>query len=157
MTEKGYNLEAGREPAQIAKMQELIDKGLCAFCVENFEEYHDNPIEFQTEHWIVSKNDYPYRGTRLHLLVVPKRHVRMLSDMEAQMRADFAEVLVEIEKRWSLESYALAMRAGDPDLNGGSVEHLHAHVVVGATNKPDHEPVKFKMSSRKPKTGFNKA
>jgi len=148
MSEKGYDLRHAREAAQIEKMKHLISQGLCAFCPENFEEYHDNPIEFQTQHWIVSKNDYPYKRTSLHLLVVSKTHVALLRELTVGARADLTEVLAQIETRWNLPSYAVGIRVGDPELNGGSVDHLHAHVVVGETGSANHEPVRFKMSSR---------
>ncbi len=144
----GYNLRAGRVKAQIEKMKALSEAGICAFCPEHFEEYHDSLIEFATEHWTVSKNDYPYEGTKLHLLLVPREHALMLGELSAAARADLAEVLVEIERRWGLESYAVGMRVGDPKRNGGSVDHIHAHVVVGRTDEAGHEPVRFKMSSR---------
>ena len=149
MTEKGYNLQHARVEAQSHKMQELMERGICAFCEEHFVEYHDNPVEFETDHWIVSKNDYPYKRTSLHLLVIPKRHVRFLNELSAEARAEFIEVVSRIEKQWALESYVLAMRVGDPDLNGATVEHMHAHIVVGDVDDPDPEPVRFKMSSRK--------
>lgn len=151
MTNHGYDLRHARVEAQTAKMRQLIERGICAFCEEHFEDYHDHPIEFQTAHWIVSKNDYPYQGAKLHLLLVSKQHVATFSGLTREARADFAEVLVEIEARWKLPSYAVGVRAGDPSRNGGTVEHLHAHVVVGDTDNPAHEPVRFKMSS--PKAG----
>ena len=149
MTDKGYDLRHARVEAQANKMRELIEQGICAFCEEHFVEYHDNPVEFQSEHWIVSKNDYPYKRTSLHLLIVSKRHVQMLGELSAVARADFMDVLAEIEKRWGLPSYAVGIRVGDPERNGGTVEHLHAHVVVGETDDPEHEPVRFKMTSPK--------
>jgi len=149
MSDKGYDLRHAREAAQIEKMKHLISQGLCAFCSENFEEYHDNPIEFQTPHWIVSKNDYPYKRTSLHLLVVSKTHVSLLRELTTEARADLTEVLAQIETRWNLSSYGVGIRVGNPEFNGGSVDHLHAHVVVGDTDDPNHEPVRFKMSSTK--------
>jgi diadenosine tetraphosphate (Ap4A) HIT family hydrolase len=61
---------------------------------------------------------------------------------------------VEIERRWALDSYAIGMRVGDPHWNGGTVEHLHAHVIVAERESLEHEPVRFKMSTRRgPKGG----
>ena len=151
MGNSGYDLRHAREQAQIEKMRHLIDEGICAFCEENFEKYHDNPVEFSSAHWVVSKNDYPYKRTSLHLLVVSKNHVRTFSELAPEARADFAEVLVAIEARWKLPSYAVGIRVGDPERNGGTLEHLHAHIVVGDTDDPGHEPVRFKMTS--PKAG----
>lgn len=147
MSEKGYDLRHARVRAQTKKMEELIRLGVCAFCEEHFESFHDHPIEFETPHWLVSKNDYPYEGAALHLLLVARKHVTTLAELSPEARADFLEVVARIEREWKLPSYAIGMRVGDPELNGSTVEHLHGHVVVGATDEPDHEPVRFKMSS----------
>ena len=149
MTDSGYDLRHARVKAQTQKMRGLIDQGICAFCEEYFEKYHDNPIEFQTKHWIVSKNDYPYKRTKLHLLLIPKQHAAMVSGLSQDVRAELMEVLVEVENRWKFPSYAVGMRVGDPALNGGTVEHIHAHVVVGDNDDPEHEPVRFKMTSKR--------
>jgi ATP adenylyltransferase len=145
----GYELRHARVEAQKAKMEKLIAEGICAFCDEHFEDFHDNPVEFRTEHWIVSKNDYPYERTTLHLLLVSRKHVMAFGELSPEARADFMEAIAEIEKRWKLPSYAVGIRVGEPERNGGSVEHLHAHVIVGDTDDPAHEPVRFKMSSQK--------
>lgn len=144
----GYNMASARTPEQAKKMKMLLESGICAFCPEHFEEFHDNPIEFQTDHWIVSKNDYPYEHTNLHLLLFAKEHVQKVGDLLPAARADMMEVLVRIEKDLDLPSFSVGMRVGDFRYNGGSVDHLHVHVVVGDFSDPDnHESVRFKMSS----------
>lgn len=144
----GYNFDSARTPEQIAKMQKLATSGICAFCPEHFKEHHDNPIEFETAHWIVAKNDYPYEHTSLHLLLVAKEHVQKLEELTSTARADFMETLVRVEKEFDLFSFGLGMRVGDFRYNGGSVDHLHAHVIVGDFSDPkNHQKVRFKVSS----------
>ncbi len=139
-----YNIDAGRTPEQIEKMKKLAESGVCAFCPEYFIEHHDNPIEFETDHWIVAKNDYPYEHTSTHLLLVSREHIQRMEEMSAEARIDFMNVVARVEKDFQLESFALGMRVGDMKYNGGSVEHLHAHIVVG--DKSDNT-VRFRMSS----------
>jgi ATP adenylyltransferase len=144
----GYNLTSGRTPEQIEKMKKLAESGICAFCPEHFEEFHDNPIEFQTDHWIVSKNDYPYENTSLHLLLIAKAHVQKVGELSQSARGDFMEVIARVEKEFDLFSFGVGLRAGDFRYNGGSVDHLHAHVIVGDfTDTAKHQKVRFKMSS----------
>jgi ATP adenylyltransferase len=140
-----YNMAIGRTPEQIAKMKIFQEKGICAFCPESFEEYHDHPIEFETDHWIVTKNDYPYEHTSLHLLLVAKSHVLKLHELSVEARIDLMEAIAAIEQKFALDGYAVGMRVGDPRLTGGSVAHLHAHVIVGDGGD---ELVLFEMSSR---------
>lgn len=145
---KGYNLDVARSEEQRRQMEELGARGVCAFCRENIETEMREPIELETDHWVVKRNDYPYERTKLHLLLIPKEHVNTLSKLSVPARHNMADVIVTVEKQWKLTSYAVGIRSGDMRFNGGSVEHLHAHVIVGDTDDPNHEPVRFKVSAR---------
>lgn len=143
-----YNLASGRDKAQIEKMKRLHQDGLCAFCPKQFEEFHDNPVEIRARHWLVTKNDYPYEHTSLHLLVIPTEHVSTVSELSAAAKAEYLEVVAKVEEHFKLTSYGVAMRSGDFRYNGGSVKHLHAHIIVGDFSDPtNHHKVKFKLSS----------
>jgi diadenosine tetraphosphate (Ap4A) HIT family hydrolase len=148
---KGYNLDVARHEEQVKQMTDLMERGVCAFCRENIENEQKEPIEVETEHWVVKKNDYPYENTRLHLLLISKQHVSSVAQLPAEARHDFTDVISQLEQDRKLTSYTVGMRSGDMRFTGSSVEHLHAHLVVGDTDNPNHEPVRFKMSSR-PKT-----
>lgn len=143
-----YNLATGRYADQITQMKDLAERGVCAFCPEHIDKEHREPVELQTEHWMVAKNDYPYEGTKLHLLLIPKVHVHTLSKLSRPALHDLTDLIVSIEKKWGLTHYAVGIRSGDMHHTGGSVEHLHAHLVVGDTEADDHQPVRFKMSSK---------
>lgn len=143
-----YNLAVARSETQRRQMQELGNRGVCAFCMENIATEQREPIELETNHWVVKKNDYPYKGTATHLLLIPKIHVTTFAKLTQDAQADFGATISKIEDKWQLVSYALGMRSGNMHRNGGSVAHLHAHIVVGDVDDPDHEIVRFKMSSR---------
>ena len=143
-----YNFDTARTPEQIEKMKVLEASNICAFCPEHFEEFHDHPIEFQTDHWIVAKNDYPYEHTTTHLMLFAKEHVSALRDLSRAARQEYMDVLARIEEEFNLPSFGVGMRVGDFRYNGGSVDHLHAHVIVGDFSDPaNHHKVRFKMSS----------
>lgn len=149
---KGYNVSQGRVAAQISRMHNLAARGICAFCPEYIAAETDSPVEIETAHWLVKKNDYPYERTKLHLLFIPKRHVNTLSDLPLPAQKELIPLIAKVAKQQGLDSYAVGIRSGDMRYNGGTVEHLHAHIVVGDPDNPDPEPVRFKMSSR-PKKG----
>lgn len=143
-----YNMQSARTEAQIAKMKRLQRENICAFCPQHFGEFRDNPIELQTDYWTVSRNDYPYEGTSLHLLLIPKEHVSTMAELSQDARAEFLEVVASTEAHYKLFTYGLAMRVGDMRYNGGSVRHMHAHIIVGDFSDPDnHQTVRFKFSS----------
>ena len=144
----GYNLHTSRIAKQTGQMADLAERGVCAFCPEHIATEQREPIELQTEHWTVKKNDYPYEQTKLHLLLIPKEHVKTLSELSQPALHDLTDTIVKIEKQWQLTHYAVGLRSGDMHRTGGSVEHLHAHVVVGDVEAENHAPVRFKMSSK---------
>ena len=76
-----YHLPAARGEEQRRYMEELEAAGICVFCPEHFAAYHREPVELSGEHWYVTRNDYPYAGTRAHYLIVPHLHVRAFEEL----------------------------------------------------------------------------
>lgn len=142
-----YNLQAARGDEHFQNMKELMESGTCFMCYENLVKYERNRIDFETKHWVITPNGYPYKHTTLHLLLLSRRHVKTMTELTKEERADLTEAITEIEKRYKLDSYAVGMRNGDFRYNGGSVEHLHAHVIVGERDPEKFEKVRFKVAS----------
>ena len=142
-----YYFPAARGDDQLNKMQDLETKGICIFCPESLSEIKKEII-FTTRNWIVKHNGYPYKSTKLHVLIVPKKHVATISELPKETQAEFLPLVSRCEKQFNLKSYGLAARSGDMRYNGASVEHLHFHLVVGDIESEDFEPVRFKLSSR---------
>nr|AIA13796.1 Scavenger mRNA decapping enzyme C-term binding [uncultured bacterium] len=147
MTDKGYNIDAGRTAHQIQRMKELTDAGKCFMCYENLVDYDLNEILFETKHWVITPNAYPYEHTSLHLVLISRRHVRSMAELNAEEQADLGVAAAQIERKHNLDSYFLGMRNGDFRYNGGTVEHLHGHIIVGDRNPDTFEKVRMKVSS----------
>lgn len=144
---KLYHIPAARTPEQRSNMEDLEARSICIFCPEHIRE-DSSPIEIETDHWMVKKNTFPYKNTSLHLLAIPKDHVKTMTELGKATRLGFFDVLQQCEDQYSLKSYALVIRSGDMEDNGGSIAHLHAHIIVGDTADLSHEPVRVKVSSR---------
>ena len=140
-------MKVARTKAQLKKMQDLTKRGVCIFCPEHIHE-DDQPVLFKTTDWMIKENSYPYEGTKLHLLLISRKHVKSVSELSKAAQSDFLAVVDRCERKFKLTSYAVGFRSGDIHHNGGSIEHLHAHLVVGDTDNPKHNPVRFKMSSQ---------
>jgi len=143
-----YNLANARVHEQRAEMEELEAAGVCLFC-----ELAQTPRDddwFRTEHWVASRNEFPYRGTRLHYLLAPAEHAVDLLDLKEDVLADFWTALRALTQRYDLGFYGLGARCGDCRFTGGTIAHVHVHVVVGDVEDPAHEPVRLKLSSRPP-------
>lgn len=142
-----YNHEEARVKEQASRMKDLESRKVCAFCRDNVESETSSPIEIETKHWIVKANDFPYERTKLHLLVIPKIHVKTVSELPLLAQKELLPLISKIEKKHRLKSYAFAVRSGDMRYNGGTVEHLHAHLIVGDLKDVNDEPVRFKVAT----------
>ncbi len=147
MIEWLYYLAAARKPEQLKQMQWLQENQVCVFCKEHFDEHHTAPVELESDHWVVTQNDYPYTGLRVHLLLVPRVHVTDISELPQVAGAELFQIYGALKKRYQLEGPVLVIRTGDMRRNGGSIAHLHAHLVEGDIDAAEHEPVRLKVSS----------
>lgn len=143
-----YFIDEGRELQQILEMEDLERRQVCFFCHDHFKKERPTATEFETKHWYVSKNKYPYKNTKHHLLFIAKEHVNSVAKLSPAARQDIGEVIAQIEKRYKLTSYGQFMRAGDFRYNGGTVFHLHGHVIAGDHQNPDFDKVKVKLASK---------
>jgi diadenosine tetraphosphate (Ap4A) HIT family hydrolase len=150
-----------RTEEQRAEMERLDAAGICLFCPEVLRAHEKQQVLWETAHWMVTPNEFPYAGTRLHLLLIPKEHVTDLLDLSPAARADFWEVLGAVRERYGLSNYGLGSRNGDSRYTGGTIRHLHVHVLVGTGDEDTREqaeadegaapaaftPVRMKFSS----------
>jgi ATP adenylyltransferase len=142
-----YYLGNARLPEQLAEMRRLEAAGVCIFCPEHLAA-PDQRVLHRTPQWTVTPNDFPYQRTRLHLLLIPDEHVTDLADLSPAARLDFWAVLDWVKDHFGLTFYSLAVRNGLSEYTGGTVRHLHVHIVQGDVDDPHHEPVRTKLSSR---------
>jgi ATP adenylyltransferase len=141
-----YYLGNSRGDLQSDDMRRLEAEGRCLFCPGQ----EPLAVLHKTPQWTIVPNRFPYRGTRLHLMLVPDEHVVDMIDLSPAAREDFWSALAWIRERYDLTYYGLAARNGDPRFTGGTIRHLHIHVVVGDVEDPDFEPIRVRMSSRPP-------
>ena len=82
----------------------------------------------ETEHMLLIRNRLPYdlweyHPVIIHLLIVPKRHVRALSEMSDAERLDLLALCAEYEPL----GYSIYARATDNPRR--SVKHQHTHLI----------------------------
>jgi diadenosine tetraphosphate (Ap4A) HIT family hydrolase len=138
-----YHLGNHRGDEQYAEMVRLEGEGICIFCPA-----HQKDVVHRGDGWTVLRNDFPYRGTVHHLLLVPDQHVTDLVDLDSQAQRGFWTALRWARETYTLSYYGIGARNGDPSRTGGTIYHLHIHLVVGDVDDPGHEPVRMKLSSR---------
>lgn len=142
----GLNLSNARTPEQVALMEKIIADGVCPFCAEHFRKYHPKPILKETEYWFFTENMSPYAGTKHHFIFVYKpAHITKPTELSAEASADLFALIQAATEEYQFPGGALFMRFGDTRYNGSSVEHLHAHLLMGDHDAPGHEPVRVKL------------
>lgn len=134
-----YHLPAARSDEQRAYMEDLEERGVCVFC----REHQRAEVHHQGEHFYVTRNLWPYRGTDEHWLIVPNDHVRAFDELPDEAGAE----LWAIKRLLKGDAVATATveRSGDMRYNGGSVAHLHIHFVTLQT-RPE-KTVRFRVSA----------
>jgi ATP adenylyltransferase len=143
-----YCMENHRTAEQLAEMRRLEAEGLCLFCPDGLRRQARQRVLFQTRHWTVTPNEFPYAGTSLHLLLVPQQHVGDVLDLGPDAQADFWTALAQIRERYGLRYYGLGMRNGDCRFTGATIAHLHAHVLVGDPAADPGVHVRMRFASR---------
>jgi histidine triad (HIT) family protein len=99
----------------------------CVFCKIINKEI-DSKIEYEDD-LVVSFHDINPRA-KTHLLVIPKKHIPMVKDMEDIDEAVFGRmfrVARDMAKKFNLEDYKLLISVGR--LAGQEVFHVHLHVM----------------------------
>ncbi len=138
--------ENARTPEQRQLMQQIEADGVCPFCAEYFATYHPKPILKETEHWFFTENISPYEGTRHHFIFVYKpSHISHLKELPQEAFLSLFELVQVVTKEFEIPGGSFFMRFGDSRYTGGSVTHIHAHLLMGDADAPDHQPVRVKL------------
>lgn len=147
MTKTFVDLDNARVDEQRQVMQAIIAAGHCPFCLENLEKYHKTPILKTGQHWLVVQNQWPYEHTQVHLLLILKQHVEDISQLDPTAGQELIELAQWAQREFKIPGGALAVRFGDTDFSAGTVNHLHAHLIVPDIHHPDYKskPVKLKI------------
>ena len=143
-----YCFGNARTAGQLAEMRRLDAAGICLFCPDALARHARQRILLRTRHWAVTPNEFPYQGTSLHLLLVPDQHAGDLLELSADVRQDFWEALGAVARGHKLSHYGLGVRNGDCRYTGATIEHVHAHVLVGDDDAAETPPVRMRFSSR---------
>ena len=143
------DIDNARYDDQREEMERIIAAGHCPFCLENFQLYHKQPTEFEGDHWIITKNQWPYENTKYHYLAILKRHAEQLHELTAEEGGELITLLGEVQKKYDIPGGGFAMRFGDTNYSAGTVMHLHAQFIIPDIEKEDFEPTRFKIGKSK--------
>ena len=114
----------GAKPGEIERYEAIERSGICCFCAPNIK----NVFVDETDHWNVVECNPPYKGTRLHLLLLPKRHVICPEEMMPEELGDMINAIniAVIKNPFLSDGYGLALRV--KKVGGVSLFHSHWHL-----------------------------
>ncbi|HEY4518324.1 MAG TPA: hypothetical protein VJG48_01730 [Candidatus Paceibacterota bacterium] len=123
------NVAHSRTEEQKQVMEDILAKGHCPFCPEQLEAYHKEPLLKDGKFWILTKNQWPYEGAKLHLLAIAKKHAAKLCDLEEGSGNELLDLLTWAEKEFEIPGGSFFIRFGDTDYTGATVQHIHAQLI----------------------------
>ena len=143
---KLVDLENARYDDQREIMKQIQEEGYCPFCIEHYQK-NNEAILHEGEYWYFVKNKWPYENTKQHFLLITKKHIETFAELSAAARDELFEMSAEAIEKYKIPGGALALRFGDTDYSGGSVQHLHAQLVHSDVHKENYaeKPVRLKI------------
>ena len=140
-----------RSPEQRARMEDVATRGICPFCPEHLGERH-NPIIEKGTYWTLTKNDFPYKGSRAHYLAILNRHASGLKNLTPVEGAELIDMFGRVAQKENINGGAVAMRFGNHPKLKNSISHLHVHLIEPDVEDPNMSDIKFSIAKNKPNT-----
>jgi diadenosine tetraphosphate (Ap4A) HIT family hydrolase len=146
MSEQHVNLDNSRHDDQRRVMETIVGDNVCPFCLDNLKKYHQRPILSEGDHWLVTTNQWPYEHTQAHFLLIAKRHIESVTELEPGAFEELGGHIQKLVQDNGLDYGGVAMRFGDVRYTGASVNHLHAHVLQAVKDLPEGAKLRMKFS-----------
>lgn len=130
-------------------LKKIVAGGFCPFCEEHVLKHHRHPILHRSKYWLVTKNAWPYEGSRFHFLFIARSHMEAIEDMSPSMWTELQKLYLKLVRKHTLGGATLLIRSGDTKITGGSVNHLHAHIVVGTSRNKNSKTIQALVGFKK--------
>ena len=118
-----------------AKMKRIGKAGVCPFCPKYFKKYHGSPIIKESKNWRLVKNDFPYAGSKTHLLLVHKKHIENVKNISPAGAKELVRLISLAEKKFRIDNGIFLIRFGDPKYTGATIKHIHGHLIASKKDK----------------------
>lgn len=150
------DLDNARYQDQREIMQTIIENDESPFLLENLKKYHHQPILKEGKYWYVTPNQWPYKNTKFHFLIINQEYLTQLDQLTPESSQEFMSLVQWLIDEYNLPGGAFCMRFGDSDYSAGTVSHLHAQLIVPDLDDPNYEPTRFKIGKNFAKLGKTK-
>lgn len=147
-TRSFVNLDNARVTEQNQLMEMIQREGFCPFCPEHFSKSQLRPVIKKGKYWHLRENRWPYPNTRIHLLAIHNKHIEKLSEISPEAAKELFELAKWVEDKYQIKGGGIGIRFGDVRQNGGTVLHLHAHIIaanITDRSEKEYQPVRFRI------------
>ncbi|MDO8633515.1 MAG: HIT family protein [Candidatus Wildermuthbacteria bacterium] len=123
----------GARPEVLEKYRQIEQSGKCPFCPDGVKEGGFEVVG-ETRSWTLVVNQFPYKGSVVHLLMLPKRHIVASSEITIPEWDQWPMVLGIAKDKYPAlkDGFGLGMREGV--LGGVTLHHLHFHIIMPKSN-----------------------
>jgi diadenosine tetraphosphate (Ap4A) HIT family hydrolase len=108
------------------KRNPFMEKENCIFCHSTGKD--KQYIIWETKHWTIRYNKYPYFWSTKNLLSSPKKHKKFTYELSEEELVDLKEVESFIKEFYKWENYFSFIRE---TIGWRTAEHLHYHFLPG--------------------------
>lgn len=135
------NFSNSRSQAQLDKMHDLQKKNVCLFCRKNIEKYGKSKILKEGKYWLIRYNDFPYPGSKTHLLLIYKKHIDSIEKISKNSTDELLSHIKWAKKNFKMDGASFLLRFGDSRYTGATISHLHGHLISGAKQSKKSKPL----------------
>lgn len=134
------DISNARSEKQAQDMRDLAAANACLFCPEGLN-LKGKRVFHRGQHWYVTPNDFPYKGTTVHVMIVPNRHVKCLTDLTQQELLELPAMIAWVNKEFDIKGAGFFYRYGDTNYTGATIQHFHIHIAQGKEKTETSEPI----------------
>ena len=139
------DLDNARFDDQREIMRKIIENNESPFLLKNLRKYHRQPILREGEYWYITLNQWPYKNTRFHFLIISQAYWTELEQITPEAAVEFMSFVQWLIDEYQLPGGAFCMRFGDSNYSAGTVSHLHAQLIVPEIQGENYQPTRFKI------------
>ncbi len=143
------NAEIVKRSDYVNTLNTIVAAGFCPFCEEHLFKHHRQPLIYKSKHWIVTENSWPYKGSKFHFIFISRLHIEKTENIPLVVWTDFRKLYKRIILKYDIKGATLMIRSGDTKFTGASVNHLHAHLIVGNPRTKKSKLIKALVAFKK--------
>ncbi len=123
-------------------LSEIESEGECPapFCKDNAE-YHTNEV-CKWGNWKFTENSFNYQSAKHKILIIHRRHIQSFQELDKSDWLALQQLINYLISGFGIKGATIFFRFGDTAYTGGSVNHLHLHLVSGDARNDESEPIK---------------